>query len=98
MSRAKRTDANQTKIVSQLRQLGFSVAITSMVGDGFPDLVVAKANKTCLIELKDGSKPPSQRKLTPDEIKFIDEWRGAIIVATELKPILDYFGMIIINK
>ena len=91
MSRAKRTDANQTAIVRDLSKLGFSVAITSMVGNGFPDLVIAKANKTAVVEIKDGTKPPSQRKLTPDEIKFMDSWRGLYIKAVDIDTILNAF-------
>jgi len=89
--RARKIDSNQNAIVKQLRQLGFSVAITSMIGNGFPDLVIAKANFTALVELKDGSKPPSARKLTEDEIEFMDTWRGLYILATDLDTILDTF-------
>lgn len=88
MSRAKRVDANQNAIVKQLRKMGFSVAITSMVGKGFPDLVVANWYMTVLVELKDPSKPPSARKLTEDEKKFHDSWCGDIVVATKLEDII----------
>jgi hypothetical protein len=98
----KRTDGNQTKIVNQLRQLGFSVAITSMVGNGFPDLVVSNAAydkptgkywKTILVELKDPNQSPSARKLSPDEKKFHEHWKGYIVIATQLSDITNYFGM-----
>ena len=41
MRRAYRKDGNQTKIEEHLRKAGLSVFDTSMVGNGFPDLVVA---------------------------------------------------------
>lgn len=87
--RARRIDANQNEIVKQLRQLGYSVYITSMVGDGFPDLVIGKRNKNFLVELKDGSKPLSARKLTKAEVDFIDKWQGEVIVAHDLDGILN---------
>lgn len=86
--RGKRIDANQNEVVSALRKLGFSVAITSMVGKGFPDLVVGKNGINWLFELKDGSKAPSQKKLTPDEQKFFDGWRGQINKVDGLDDIL----------
>ena len=76
MRKRGRVDANQKKIVEQLRRLGCSVAVTSMIGNGFPDLVVGDGNRNYLIELKDGTKPPSAQALTNDEIMFIDNWRG----------------------
>jgi hypothetical protein len=85
--RAKKVDANQKGVVAELRKRGFSVGITSSLGKGFPDLIIAKG-KTVLVELKDGSKSPSQRKLTPSEKKFIDSWRGEIIVANSIDDIL----------
>lgn len=85
----KRTDSNQQLIVHQLRHLGCSVAVLSGVGKGFPDLIVGRAGQNYLIELKDGSKPPSQRKLTPDEIRFFHNWRGQVNVCGSLNEILD---------
>ncbi len=89
MRRAAKIDANQNQVVKDLRKLGFSVRITSSLGQGFVDLVLGKAKKNYLVELKDGSKPPSARKLTPDEEKFIEEWKGSVIVASSLEEILN---------
>ena len=76
----KRTDANQSLIVSTYRDLFCSVTCTHELGDGFPDLVVgiptSWGGSNELVEVKDGEKPPSKRKLTPDEQDFHDEWRG----------------------
>ena len=60
--------------------MGCSVWITSSCGQGAPDLVIAIGKRNLLIELKDGSKPPSQRKLTPAEAKFHDEWKGELYI------------------
>ena len=73
---AKRVDANQVQIVQLFRSLGCSVKPLHMVGDGFPDLAVGCSGVNLLVEVKDGSKPPSARKLTDDEQVWHDEWRG----------------------
>ena len=78
MSWAKKVDDNQKEIVQTFRDLGAKVAITSSAGNGFPDLVVQyryilnrrKPISTLLVEVKDGSKPPSKRKLTPEQEDF----------------------------
>ena len=88
---AKRTDGNQTEIVEGLRKLGYSVAITSMMGKGFPDIVVAKDFKTMLVEIKDPSQPPSKRKLTADELKFHAKWNDIVIVAETIHDITKNF-------
>jgi len=72
--RAHKVDANQEEIAQALRIMGCKVAITSGLGNGFPDLVVRKGRVVRLVEVKDGGKPPSQRKLTPPEEKFRQEW------------------------
>lgn len=77
---AHRTDANQPEIAEAFRKLGCQVAITSGLGDGFPDLVVGKQLKVLLVEVKDGSKPPSARELTDKEKKFRDAWKGCYAV------------------
>ena len=90
--RAKKIDANQNEVVAALRKIpGCSVAITSMVGQGFPDLVVGYKYRNYLIELKDGKKPPSARKLTPDEQKFFSTWQGEVWVCNSLDDVLQIF-------
>lgn len=90
--RAKKIDGNQNKIVKQLRQLGFSVAVTSQLGKGFPDIVVGKDGRNLLVELKDPNQPASARKLTPDEMEFHNNWRGEIIVALDVSQIIEKYG------
>ena len=79
MRYANRIDANQNAIVDTLRGCGATVRIVSQ-GDGIPDLLVGYQGYTILMEVKDGSKPPSARTLTPAEQKFFDEWRGGMVV------------------
>ena len=79
MRYANRIDANQNKIVDALRGAGAFVRIVTQ-GDGIPDLLVAYRGVTILMEVKDGDKPPSARKLTEAEQKFFDEWTGGMLV------------------
>lgn len=79
MRRAARVDENQSDIVAALRAIGATVRVISQ-GDGIPDLLVGFRGQTFLLEVKDGKKPPSARKLTPAEQKFFDEWRGGTLV------------------
>ena len=88
MRRRSKIDANQKQITTQLRKIDCKVAITSMLGKGYPDLLVAYNLRLFWIELKDGTKPPSQRKLTPDEEKFHQEWQGYVYVCESLDDIL----------
>ena len=86
--RAKRIDTNQNQVVKNLRQLGISVAITSMLGKGFPDLVIGYKKRNYLIELKDGKKAKSQKKLTECEEEFFNAWKGQINVCENIDDIL----------
>ena len=79
MRYANRIDANQNKIVDALRKAGAVVRIISQ-GDGIPDLLVGYRGYTILMEVKDGDKVPSARKLTEAEQKFFDDWRGGMSV------------------
>ena len=81
MRRSARVDENQERVVAALRKIGCKVYVSSSFGQGFPDLIVGipAANgerQILLVEVKDGSKPPSARKLTPDQVKFHAEWYG----------------------
>ena len=79
MRRAARVDDNQNQIVDALRAVGATVRVVTQ-GNGIPDLLVGFRGYTILMEVKDGEKPPSARKLTPAEQKFFEEWRGGMLV------------------
>lgn len=84
MQRAAKVDRNQPEIVAGLRKLGCSVLITSQLKGCF-DILVGRDGFNIAIEIKDGDKPASQRKLTEGEQKFMDGWRGNYAVANDLQ-------------
>lgn len=63
-------DDNHDEIVQALRAAGAFVRSLAAVGDGMPDLLVTKNRQTLLVEVKDGKRPPSERRLTLDQQKF----------------------------
>lgn len=83
MRRRGRVDANHAAIVKALRQVGASVQSLADIGKGCPDLLVGWRFRTWLFEVKDGSKPPSARKLTADEENWIREWNGGLVFVVE---------------
>lgn len=93
--RAARTDGNQAEIVAVLRKLGVTVACTHTVGDGFPDLVCGWRGQNFLFEVKDPKQPESKRKLTEDERKFRDEWRGHVCTIETYQDALATMGYVI---
>lgn len=82
--RAAKTDTNQTAIVQALRKAGYVVAITSQLGDGYPDIHVARAERSTLMEIKTAPSAKwesfdlhSIRRtglLTDDELEFHNRW------------------------
>lgn len=88
MRRKGRIDANQPEVVEHLRAHGMSVCILSPMGKGIPDLLVGCRGVNVLIELKDGSKRPSEQKLTTDEADWHRDWRGQICVANSREAAL----------
>ena len=82
MRRRARTDANQAEVVESLRAAGVSVLCLHQIGRGCPDLLLGTHRGNLLLELKDGSKPPSACRLTPDEARFFETWRGPRAVVT----------------
>lgn len=95
MWRAAKVDANQAVIVETLRAVGATVLHLHTVGQGCPDLLVGLRGRNVLMEIKDGNKPPSARRLTPDEQKFMDEWRGdPPVIALSALHALELIGAI----
>ena len=90
MRRAPKRDANEAEIISALRAVGCLVQPLS--APGVPDLLVwSPWYGLMLMEVKDGSKPPSARKLTPDQVAWHAEWANAeiILVVTSVAEALD---------
>jgi hypothetical protein len=79
MRRAAKTDANQTAIIVALRAIGASVQALP-VGDGVPDLLIGYRRVNFVIEVKDGAKIPSKRKLNKIQRDWHDGWKGTVHV------------------
>jgi hypothetical protein len=95
--RRAKIDANQPEVVKAFRRCGFTVVCTHTVGNGFPDLVVARHGWTALIEIKDGSKCKSARKLTPDEEKFHREWPGEIHIIESPDDVVRLYQTLVLD-
>jgi hypothetical protein len=80
MRRAAKVDANQADIVAALRKIGASVQPLHSVGQGCPDILVGWRGMNTILEIKDGRKPPSARKLTDDQVIWHEGWRGQVAV------------------
>lgn len=95
MRRAARTDDNHADVVAALRAAGACVQSLAAIGKGCPDLLVWSAAKGyVLLEVKDGDKFPSHRKLTADQTKWLREWRGPVLVVTSSQAALRAIGAI----
>lgn len=82
--RGARRDANHAEVREILREEGCEVEDTGDAGNGFPDLVVKTPRGTViLVEIKDGKKPPSARKLTDKEQKLAARWGSSYVVVED---------------
>lgn len=90
---AKRVDKNQSAIVAALRQAGCTVQVLSTVGKGCPDIAVGRHGRNYFLEIKDGSLPPSARKLTPDEARWHASWDGHAAVVESVEDALAAVGL-----
>ncbi|CAB5217755.1 hypothetical protein UFOVP208_10 [uncultured Caudovirales phage] len=90
----KKVDANQKELMTKLRLIpGVTVATTHIIGKGFPDIVIGYKGINYLVEIKDGTKPPSQRKLTKDEVSFHSNWSGQVQTCTNFYEILQLLNI-----
>ena len=70
-----RKDDNHDDIVNALRKIGAVVISIHQLKDAF-DILVAYRGKLFVVEIKDGNKPPSKRKLTEGEVKCKNKLEG----------------------
>ena len=84
-----RVDANQKLITAALRAVGAEVQPIHQLSHGVPDLMVCYRGQIYLMEVKDGDKPPSQRKLTADEASWHARWPVQVVetIADALRAI-----------
>lgn len=94
MRKRGRTDANQADIVAKLRAIpGVTVQVLSSVGGGCPDLLVGYRGLSLLLELKDGSRPPSERRLTPEQEEWHRTWTGHRAVVMNFEQACEAIGV-----
>ena len=84
--RAAKVDDNQAEIVKAFRKLGWYVLIISQLKNCC-DIIVSKEGRTIAIEIKDGNKPPSARKLSDGEVKFKSEWQGEYALVESIEDV-----------
>jgi hypothetical protein len=89
MIRAARTDANQTEVTKALRKIGCSVQLLHSVGRGCPDMLVGYKGNNYLLEIKDGDKPESARKLTAEQTIWHYDWKGQVAVVNSAQEAID---------
>lgn len=80
---ANRRDANEPDIIKALEAIGCTVEAMDKV-----DLVVGYRGQNYLLEVKDGSKPPSKRELTPAQLRLRNSWKGQYSVVTSVDEAL----------
>ena len=90
---AARVDGNQAAIVGGLRACGASVQSLAPIGAGCADLLVGHRGRNWLMELKDPSKPPSARKLTPAQVEWHRTWCGQVAVVETVEQALGAIGV-----
>jgi len=94
MRRAAKVDANQREVVAALRGAGATVQLLHAVGEGCPDLLVGYQGGNYLLEIKDGNKPPSAQKLTPQQEVWHRDWRGHRVIVNSPEAALGAIGLI----
>ena len=88
--RASRVDANHSRVIAAMRQIGAVVTDLSRCGGGVPDTLVSFRGKWWCFEIKDGLKPPSARDLTDDQELWIAAQRAPVYVVKSEQEAIDW--------
>lgn len=80
-------------IVQGLRGIGVPVAITSDVGNGFPDSVVSSRGRNYLMEFKSGSNRDPEKVLTEDQKNFMRTWNAPVYIVWSLAGAMYALGL-----
>lgn len=87
-----KVDNNQAAVVKALRDVGATVEHLHAVGKGCPDILVGYRGHNYLLEIKDGAKAPSARRLTNDQVDWHLTWRGTVYVVNSIEQALMRIG------
>lgn len=87
--RAAKVDRNHAEIVDALRKVGCAVQSLAPIGKGCPDVLVSRSGCMWLMEIKDGSKPPSGRRLTDDQVRWHTAWGAPVYVVASVEQALE---------
>lgn len=74
--RIPKRDANHGEIMRTFEQMGCTVLDVSSLPGAALDLLVGCCGIDQRIEVKDGSRIPSEQRLTDSETETFDTWRG----------------------
>ena len=73
---AVRKDSNQKDVVDELRKIGATVRVLHQP----LDLLVGYRGKNLLLEVKRPEKRGWKSERTPEQVKFMDTWRGQFAI------------------
>lgn len=92
--RAAKVDDNHREVSQALMDIGATVCHLHAVGMGAPDMCVGFRNVNYLLEIKDGNKPPSARKLNKMQERWHQTWAGQVAVVTSVDEALEAIGAV----
>lgn len=84
--RKMKKDGNHREIVAYFRQCGAIVDdVSDLAGLGYDIILSAYGVGPVLVEIKDGSKPPSERRLTESEEAAQARWGAKFAVVSSIE-------------
>lgn len=97
MRRAAKKDANHNQVADEFKALGYTVLDVSQLKKCC-DMFVSKHHITVAVEVKDGTLPPSARRLTDGEAAFRYEWKGRYQVIESIADVHALHRDLFINR
>ena len=94
MRRASNVDGNHGEIVAALRAVGCFVQSLAAVGEGCPDLLVIRAGRLWLLEVKDPRQKPSDRRLRQSQVEWHAKAGGVVHVVLTVDDAFRAIGVL----
>ena len=93
MRRAAKVDGNHGEVMQALRKVGITAVSIAALKE-ICDVIAGFRGVNLLLEIKDGSLPPSARQLTAGEKTFHETWAGRVVVVNSpeeaVLAVIDY--------